>query len=105
MDAHESECSEKMADIEAWEPNDQVWMDSGSLTRVTETLAEILWRRHRKEKTATAWPCSSCRNSLPDHVRMDEDPKTVDRLFFFLISGRRLVSIDQVTHDVLNGRL
>ena len=49
IDAGESECHEKIPDVEAWEPNDpasgefthKVWMFSGSLTHVTEIVVDI----------------------------------------------------------------
>ena len=51
VDVHESEYDEKMADIEAFEPQDsalgglveKVCTLSGSSTHVTEIAADILW--------------------------------------------------------------
>ena len=57
-----------MADIEAWESNDQVWMVSGSLVDVTEIVAGILRRRRREEEATTTWRCPSRRDPLPNHI-------------------------------------
>ena len=48
IDAGESECHERMPDVEAWEPNDpasggfadKVWMLSGSLIYATDIVVD-----------------------------------------------------------------
>ena len=68
VDTRKSECDEKMVDIEAWEPNDQVCIVSGSLTHVTEIFPGILRKRHREEEATPAWRRSSRRDPLPNHI-------------------------------------
>jgi len=68
VDTHKSECDDNMADIEAWESNDQVWMVFGLLTHVTEIFPGILQRRQRGKEATPAWRCSSPRDPLPNHI-------------------------------------
>jgi len=72
----ESESEEKMADVEAQEPEDEdfggytekVRMLPGSLKYLAEIVADILQGRDRGEGATTARRCSSRRNSLPNHI-------------------------------------
>ena len=66
-DTHEPEYDEKMVDVEAREPSDQVFggsaemvrVLSGSPARLTETIAGILRRCYSEGRVATSWQCSS----------------------------------------------
>ena len=90
---HGSEYDGKMAVVEALVPNDpafggfaeKVWMLSGSPMFVTEIIVDILQRWYNEREAGGPWRCSSRRNAIPHHIRVDEKRKAADRGFFFVM--------------------